>query len=82
MRIAAIKAIIVDSSTEWRHDSALAVAYRYYYTHHTLSGFEQWAPQIIGKQLTCSQDICFGGLTHGFAIGQETPDPVYAITPP
>jgi len=42
----AIKAIIVDSQTEWRHDSALAVAFRYYYSHHTLPGFEQWAAQL------------------------------------
>jgi len=78
----AIKAIIVDANTDWRHDSALAVAYRYYYTHHTLPGFEQWAPHLIGKQLSCSQDICFGGLTHGFSIGQETPGPVPTVPPP
>jgi hypothetical protein len=42
----AIKAIIVDTGTEWRHDSALVVAYRYYYTHHTLPGFELWPTQL------------------------------------
>ncbi len=66
----AIDAIIVDSHTEWRHDSALAVAYRYYYAHHKLPGIEQWAPQIekIGD---CAQDICFGVLTHGFAADEK-----------
>lgn len=29
----AINAIIVDSGTEWRYDSALAVAFRYYNSH-------------------------------------------------
>ena len=67
-----IKAIIVDSGTEWLHTSALAVAYRYYYTHHTLPGFEQWAG-YLSNSATCSQEICFGTLTHGFASG-ENPD--------
>src|SRR5690606_5358470 len=42
----AIKAIIVDSKTEWRKDSSLAVAYRYYFRYHTLPGFELWAEQL------------------------------------
>jgi hypothetical protein len=65
----AIKAVIVDSGTEWRHDSALAVAYRYYYEHHTLSGFEQWAGQL-DRVSDCAQHICFGMLTHGLAPGE------------
>ena len=77
-----IKAIIVDSNTQWRHDSALEVAYRYYYTHHTLPGFDQWTAQLDGRPHGCSQDICFGTLTHGFFIGNESPDPVPTITPP
>lgn len=67
----AIDAIIIDSHTEWRHDSALAVAYRYYYDHHRLPGTEQWLVQI-DKFDDCAQDICFGVLTHGFSP-DETP---------
>lgn len=67
----AIKAIIVDSQTEWRHDSALAVAVRYYYHHKRLPGFDQWLPEIDHRS-DCDQDICFGVLTHGFAQ-DETP---------
>jgi hypothetical protein len=76
----AIKAIIVDAGTEWRHESALEVAYRYYYRYHTLSGFEQWAKQL--KQTsTCDQDLCFGKLTHGFAPGEQ-PDPPPTVPAP
>lgn len=77
----AIKAIIVDSGTEWRHDPALQVAFRYYFVHHTLPGFEQWAEQLGGQTLSCSQDICFGALTHGFSIEEEVPG-LPPITPP
>ena len=76
----AIKAIIVDSNTEWKHDSGLAVAYRYYYSHHKLDGIEQWPAQLDAID-SCSQDICFGMLTHGFAP-DETPGPPPAIAPP
>jgi hypothetical protein len=76
----AIKAIIVDSKTEWRKDSSLAVAYRYYYNHHTLSGFDQWARHLDRPNI-CAQDICFGTLTHGFAPG-ETPQPPPTVKPP
>lgn len=75
-----IKAIIVDSNTEWRHDSALEVAYRYYYNHHTLPGFEEWF-QELDRPGDCSQDVCFGTLTHGFAIG-ETIEPPPTVLPP
>lgn len=79
----AIKAIIVDSNTEWRHDSALQVAFRYYYAHHSLDGFEQWANQLNdGNPDDCSQDICFGALTHGFAVEEETPAPPRTVPPP
>lgn len=74
----AINAIIVDSGTPWEHDSALRVAYRYYYHHHRLGGIEQWAGQL-DRVKGCSQDICFGTLTHGFAPGEEPgPPPVTA----
>lgn len=66
-----IQAVIIDSHTEWKHDSALAVAYRYYFNQHTLPGFEQWRAEIDAWG-DCGQDSCFGGLTHGFAPG-ETP---------
>lgn len=75
-----IKAIIVDSGTEWRHDSALAVAYRYYFNFHTLPGFEEWRAEI-DRPFDCSQDICFGVLTHGFAQG-ETPGLPPITAPP
>jgi hypothetical protein len=78
----AISAIIVDSNTEWRHDSALEVAFRYYFDHHTLPGFEQWAEQLNGRPHNCSQDICFGTLTHGFSIEAETPSPPPTVPPP
>lgn len=77
----AIKAIIVDSNTEWRHDSALEVAYRYYYHYHTLSGFDQWFGELDGRPHGCPQDICFGTLTHGFAPS-ERPDLPPVVSPP
>jgi len=76
----AIKAVIVDSGTEWRHDSALAVAYRYYVNHSRLPGVEQWVGQL-DRAGDCGQDICFGLLTHGFAPG-ETPALPPAVAPP
>lgn len=71
----AIKAIIIDSHTPWRKDSSLEVAYRYYFNHHTLPGIEQWAAQL-DRPAGCSQDICFGTLTHGFAQGESPADPL------
>ncbi len=61
-----IQAVILDSGTEWRHDAALAVAYRYYFNFHRLPGVERWLPEI-NKMGDCGQDVCFGSLTHGFA---------------
>jgi hypothetical protein len=78
----AIKAIIVDSNTDWRHDSALEVAFRYYYAHHTLSGFEQWAEHLGGQPHGCSQDVCFGTLTHGFSLEEGSPDLPPTVPPP
>lgn len=68
----AINAIIVDSGTEWRHDDALEVAYRYYLNNHRLGQVGQWYAQL-GRRSGCSQGLCFGTLTHGFAEG-ETPE--------
>ncbi len=66
----AIKAIIVDSKTEWRHDSALEVAFRYYSQRHQFEGIELW-PAQLNRPSECAQDICFGTLTHGFAGGEQ-----------
>lgn len=71
----AIKAIIVDSGTEWRHDSALEVAYRYYVQFHRFEGIELWAEEL-DRPANCWQDVCFGTLTHGFA-----PDEVPGLPP-
>ncbi|MCB9149060.1 MAG: hypothetical protein H6641_09890 [Caldilineaceae bacterium] len=76
----AIKAIIVDADTEWKHDSALAVAIRYYYEHHTLPGFGQWRSHVERLE-DCDQDICFGALTHGLAP-DEAPVPPPLAPPP
>lgn len=76
----AIKAIIVDAGMEWRRTSALEVAYRYYLDEHTLPGFEQWFEQF-DRPGRCSQDICFGTLTHGFADGEKPQDPP-VVRPP
>lgn len=76
----AIKAIIVDTKTEWRHDEALEVAYRYYHQHYTLAGFDGWFAQL-DRPDGCSQDICFGTLTHGFAPN-ETPTAPPTVAPP
>lgn len=76
----AIKAIIIDSGTEWKHDAALEVAYRYYYSRHTLDGFERWAAEL-DRPADCWQDVCFGTLTHGFAAG-ETPTAPPVVAPP
>ena len=76
----AIKAIIVDSGTQWRHDSALEVAYRYYAQFHRFEGIEQWAAQL-DRPSECAQDVCFGTLTHGFA-SDELPGLPPVIPPP
>jgi hypothetical protein len=76
----AIKSIIVDSKTEWKKDSSLEVAYRYYFLHHTLPGFEKWAAQLDSPTI-CAQDICFGRLTHGFALN-EIPTAPPTVPPP
>ncbi len=74
----AINAIIIDAETEWRHDAALEAAYRYYLVNHRLAGVEQWFAEL-NRPSGCSQGICFGTLTHGFAAGElPTPPPVTA----
>ncbi|MCX6043739.1 MAG: hypothetical protein NT075_01405 [Chloroflexi bacterium] len=76
----AIKAVIIDSNTEWRHDSSLAVAYRYYYNHSKFAGIEKW-PAQLERINNCNKDVCFGILTHGFSPG-EKPGLPPVVSPP
>lgn len=76
----AIYAILIDANTDWRHNSALEVAYRYYINHHTLPGIEFWF-QSLEWPNECAQDICFATLTHGFAPG-ERPSLPPMVPPP
>jgi hypothetical protein len=71
----AIWAVIVNSDTEWRKTSALAVAYRYYFHKRRMPGFEQWEQYVRKTPGDCSQDVCFGTLTHGFAPDETPPHP-------
>ena len=71
----AINAVIIDAGAEWRHDSALEVAYRYYFNNHRFEGVSLWYPEL-DRPSDCDQDICFGTLTHGFA-----PDEVPSLPP-
>jgi hypothetical protein len=75
-----IKAIIIDTNTNWEHDAALTVAYRYYINHSRLPGIDRWRAQIE-RWGDCAQDVCFSGLTHGFAPN-ETPGLPPAVPPP
>lgn len=76
----AINAVIVDSGTEWRHDSALEMAYRYYHIRARFGQMEAW-PAEFDRPARCDQDACFGTLTHGFAPW-ETVDLPPAVAPP
>lgn len=76
----AINAVIIDSGTEWRHDSALEMAYRYYHTRSRFGQVEAW-PAEFNRPARCDQDACFGTLTHGFAPW-ETVDLPPAVAPP
>jgi len=75
-----INAVIVDTGTDWKHDAALAVAYRYYVGHSRFGKAGQWASKIteIGD---CGQDVCFGVLTHGLASGESPSNPP-TVPPP
>ena len=76
----AINAVIVDASTEWKHDSALEIAYRYYYLNHRFDGIGYW-PAQLNQPANCGQDACYGTLTHGFAAG-EVPEPPPVVPAP
>jgi hypothetical protein len=79
--VRAINAIIVDSKTEWRHDSALAVAYRYYFFFHRNDDIALWSEEL-DRPAKCDQDICFGKLTHGFLESGLSLPPVYIVQEP
>ena len=76
----AINAIIIDSGTEWRHDAALEVAYRYYSQYGQFGLVDQWFDEL-DRPSACTQGICFGTLTHGFAP-DETPGLPPVVAPP
>lgn len=65
----AINAIIVDSTTEWRHDAALEVALRYYHVYNRLGRIGYWYAEV-DRINNCSQDVCFSSVTHGFAADE------------
>lgn len=76
----AINAVIVDSRTEWRHDAALYVAYRYYLLNSRFGLVPAWYGEL-DRSGGCSQGVCFGMLTHGFAR-DESPSLPPVIEPP
>lgn len=75
-----INAIIIDSGTEWKHDAGLWVAYRYYVSNSRLGQVNKWKREL-DRSGGCSQAICFGKLTHGFAAGEIPPLPP-TVAPP
>jgi hypothetical protein len=75
-----INAVIVDSGTEWKHDAGLWVAYRYYVSNARLGQVGQWKSEL-DRSGGCSQAVCFGKLTHGFAAG-EIPTLPPTVAPP
>jgi hypothetical protein len=60
----AIKAILIDSSTEWRHDPALEVALQYYLYHGREEGATLWRHEIDDRN-ACYTDLCLTTVTHG-----------------
>lgn len=76
----AINAIIIDSHTRWRHDEALEIAYRYYTLTQASPELDAWFDELDRNNL-CDQDVCFGTLTHGFAVGETLSLPP-AVPPP
>jgi len=80
----AINAIIIDARTdvtEWKHEAALDVAYRYYRRHSRFGMVDAWQPWLKRPASGPDQDICFGTLTHGYAPG-ESPAPPPTVDPP
>jgi hypothetical protein len=76
-----INAVIIDSDTEWKHDAGLWVAYRYYSKWSRFDLVDEWQDEL-DRSGGCSQAICFGKLTHGFAQGEsiQTPPQADAMT--
>jgi hypothetical protein len=70
----AIDAIIIDAGAEWNRGGTLWVAYSYYLDHKRLSetDLSKWATYLANGAGNCQQDVCFGGLTHGFPISGTT----------
>ncbi len=80
----ALDAIITDAGTVWKREGGLTVAYRYYRKNKRLPGTQlsNWAQFIVDRGAGhCRQSICFGGLTHGFAPGED-PGPPPTVAPP
>ena len=80
----ALDAIITDAGTVWKREGGLTVAHRYYRKNKRLHGTQLsgWQRFIIERGAgECSQSICFGGLTHGFARGED-PGPPPTVAPP
>ena len=80
----ALDAILIDAGTEWRRSGALWVAYRYYRNHKRLAetDLSRWGPYLGSGAGKCYQDICFGTLTHGLALGENPVLPTPVLTPP
>ena len=80
----AIDAIITDAGTVWKREGGLTVAYRYYRKNKRLpqTQLSNWERFIVERGAgDCSQSICFGGLTHGFAQAED-PGPPPTVPPP
>ncbi len=80
----ALNAIIIDSNTQWKRKGGLWVAVRYYRLHKRLAGTDmsRWSQYLEKKGSGgCSQSICYGALTHGFATG-ENPGAPPTVPPP
>ena len=70
--------MIIDSGTVWKRPGGLTVAFRYYRQHKQLAitNLSAWKKYVIRTGSGgCGQGICFGGLTHGFAAGENPGSP-------
>ncbi len=62
----AIEAILILSSSPWRHDAGLEVALNYYRHYGRSQGIGSWRSAIDDRS-QCSTDLCLTTLTHGLA---------------
>lgn len=60
----AIKAILIDTPTEWRHDPGLEVALNYYLNYGREAGAALWRHEIDDRS-ACYTDLCLTTVTHG-----------------